>query len=344
MLTLLSKRQIVVLKAIVEEYIQTALPVGSRVLSKKDELNFSAATIRNDMADLEELGYIEKTHTSSGRIPSQKGYRYYVDYIVKKDPIKTAPEIGAFNQLLTQKQFERETTVKEALKLLSNLTNYTSILLGPSHGHSRVQKIQFVPIGKQQAVLILITDQGHVENRTITLPDTINTTVMESIIKALDELLVGTYVNEVQEKLTESFQSHLYDFISYKEEILYTVVQLLTQSLQSNNYLLSGKTNILKQPEFNDLSTVSHLYDMIEADEIVKVIEMGKTNESQLTVKIGQENEIKAMENCTLITVPYQINEREYGKIALLGPTRMEYQKIIPLLEYVARMMSDLYK
>ncbi len=343
MFTLLTERQILVLKAIVEEFVQTAQPVGSRILSKKEELNFSAATIRNDMADLEDLGFIEKTHTSSGRVPSQKGYRYYVDFIVNQEPIETTPEVGIFKQLLGQKQFERETTIKEAVKLLSSLTNYTSILLGPSRDYSRVKKIQFVPISERQAVFVLITDQGHVESRTITLPTNIDINRMESIIKALDELLVGEYIGHVQEKLTESFENQLHDFISYKEEIMYAMLQLLTQSLNQNNYILSGKSNILKQPEFNDLDKAYHLFNMIEADEIVKVIEADE-GAHQLTVKIGQENEIKAMENCTLITVPYQINDHEYGKIAVLGPTRMEYRKIIPLLEHVARIMSDLYK
>ena len=343
MFTLLTERQILVLKAIVEEFIHTAQPVGSRVLSKKEELNFSAATIRNEMADLEDLGFIEKTHTSSGRIPSQKGYRYYVDYIVKQEPMETTPEVGIFKQLLNQKQFERETTIKEAVKLLSNLTNYTSILLGPSRDYSRVKKIQFVPISDKQAVFVLITDQGHVESRTITIPDNIDIRKMETIIKALDELLVGEFVGEIPEKLTESFENQLHDFMTYKEEIMYTMLQLLSQSLSQNNYILSGKSNILKQPEFNDLDKAYHLFSMIEADEIVKVIESSEDSQ-QLTVKIGQENEIKAMENCTLITVPYQISDHEFGKIAVLGPTRMEYRKIIPLLEHVARIMSDLYK
>ena len=343
MFTLLTKRQVLVLKAIVEEFIHTAQPVGSRILSKKEELNFSAATIRNDMADLEDLGFIEKTHTSSGRVPSQKGYRYYVDFIVNQEPMETTPEVGIFRQLLNQKQFERETTIKEAVKLLSSLTNYTSILLGPSRDYSRVKKIQWVPISDRQAVFVLITDQGHVESRTITLPTNIDINRMENIIKALDELLVGEYIGHVQEKLTESFENQLHDFICYKEEIMYTMIQLLTQSLNQHNYILSGKSNILKQPEFNDLDKAYHLFNMIEADEIVKVIEADEDGH-QLTVKIGQENEIKAMENCTLITVPYQISDHEFGKIAVLGPTRMEYRKIIPLLEQVARIMSDLYK
>lgn len=143
--------------------------------------------------------------------------------------------------------------------------------------------------------------------------------------------------------MTESFEHQLHDFISYKEEIMYAMLQLLTQSLNQQNYILSGKSNILKQPEFNDLDKAYHLFNMIEADEIVKVIEADEDGH-QLTVKIGQENEIKAMENCTLITVPYQISDHEFGKIAVLGPTRMEYRKIIPLLEQVARIMSDLYK
>ncbi len=212
MFTLLTERQILVLKAIVEEFIHTAQPVGSRVLSKKEELNFSAATIRNEMADLEDLGFLEKTHTSSGRIPSQKGYRYYVDYLVKEEPMETTPEVGIFKQLLNQKQFERETTIKEAVKLLSSLTNYTSILLGPSRDYSRVKKIQFVPISDAQAVFVLITDQGHVERLTIPIPDNIDIKKMETIIKALDELLVGEFVGEIHDKLTESFENQLHDF------------------------------------------------------------------------------------------------------------------------------------
>jgi len=341
---MLTERQVLVLKAIVEEFVQTALPVGSRSLSKKTELNFSAATIRNDMADLEELGFLEKTHTSSGRVPSQQGYRFYVDHLVAKEALAASEETVFFDQLLTQKQLEREVAVKEAMTLLSSLTNYTSIALGPSWQNCRVQKIQFVPISYAQAVLILITDHGHVENRTINLPQGISGKAMEAIIKALDELLVGTLVSEVQERLDAGFESNLHDFVSYKEEIVYAMLQLLSQSMQSSNVVLSGRSNILKQPDFSDLSQVSPLLEMMEQNDFVKVIETTESNQHQLTVRIGQENEIKAMENCTLITVPYQIGASEYGKIALLGPTRMEYQKIIPLLEHVARMMSDLYK
>ena len=341
---MLTDRQIMVLKAIVEEFTQTALPVGSRVLSKKQELKFSAATIRNDMADLEELGFLEKTHTSSGRVPSQQGYRFYVDNIISKVALPASEETIVFDQLLTQKQFERETAVKEAMKLLSSLTNYTSILLGPSWQNCRVQKIQFVPISYVQAVLILITDHGHVESRTITLPQGISTQMMEKIIKALDELLAGILVSEVQDRLASGFESHLHDFVSYKEEIVFAMLQLLSQSMQNSNVVLSGRSNMLRQPDFGDVTQVSSLFEMMEQNEFVKAIETIDTSQRQLTVRIGQENEIKAMENCTLITVPYQIGDSEYGKIALLGPTRMEYQKIIPLLEHVARMMSDLYK
>ena len=341
---MLTSRQNLVLKTIVEEFVATALPVGSRVLSKKEDLNFSAATIRNEMADLEELGFIEKTHTSSGRIPSHKGYRYYVDYLVEKQSDETViPEALKFNALITQKQLAKETAVKEAMKTLSSLTNYTSILLGPSRANSVVQKIQFVPLSENQAVLILITNGGHVENVTTTLPNGVDIALMENIIKALDKLLAGVRVSDVESKLTEGFEHQLYEYISYKEEILYAMLKLLAQSMDNNAYMLTGKSNILKQPEFSDLNEVTTLYDMIEEDQIIKVID-DYDGETGLTVRIGAENEIKAMDNCTLITVPYRINDDEQGKIALLGPTRMEYQKMIPLLEYVAKLMSDLYK
>lgn len=341
---MLTQRQNLVLKTIVEEFVATALPVGSRVLSKKEDLKFSAATIRNEMADLEEFGFIEKTHTSSGRIPSHKGYRYYVDYLVDKQvEDDVIPETLKFNALMTQKQIARDTAVKEAMKILSSLTNYTSILLGPSRENCIVQKIQFVPLSETQAVLILITDGGHVENVTTTLPDGVDISLMETIIKALDKLLAGVRVIDVESRLTEGFEHQLYDYISYKEEILYAMLKLLAQSMGNNTYMLSGKSNILKQPEFSNLDEISTLYEMIEEDQIIKIID-DTSEETGLTVRIGTENEVKAMDNCTLITVPYQINAHEQGKIALLGPTRMEYQKIIPLLEYVAKIMSDLYK
>lgn len=339
---MLTKRQNLVLKIIVEEFIATALPVGSRVLSKKDNLNFSAATIRNEMADLEELGFIEKTHTSSGRIPSHKGYRYYVDYLVDRTLEEVIPESLKFNALITQKQIARDTAVKEAMKILASLTNYTSILLGPSRENNVVQKIQFVPLSETQAVLILITSGGHVEDVTTTLPAGVNIALMENIIKALDKLLAGVRVAEVESKLTEGFQYQLLEYISYKEEILYAILKLLAQSMENSTYMLSGKSNILKQPEFADLNEISTLYEMIEDDQIINMIDSSE-QETGLTVRIGTENEVKAMDNCTLITVPYHINDKEQGKIALLGPTRMEYQKIIPLLEYVAKIMSDLY-
>jgi len=341
---MLTKRQDLVLKTIVEEFIATALPVGSRVLSKKENLKFSAATIRNEMADLEEFGFIEKTHTSSGRIPSHQGYRYYVDFLVdKQSKDQVIEETLQFNALVTQKQVARETAVKEAMKILASLTNYTSILLGPSRENNVVQKIQFVPISERQAVLILITNGGHVENVTVSLPDGVDIVLMENIIKALDKLLAGVRVNDVEARLAEGFEDQLYEYISYKEEILYAMLKLLAQSMGSNNYVLSGKSNMLKQPEFSNLDEISTLYEMIEEDQIVKVIDEA-VGETGLTVRIGAENAIQAMDNCTLITIPYHINENEQGKIALLGPTRMEYQKIIPLLEYVAKIMSDLYK
>ena len=341
---MLSARQNLILKTIVEEFVATALPVGSRVLSKKDDLKFSAATIRNEMADLEEFGFIEKTHTSSGRIPSHKGYRYYVDFLVQKEIIvDEIPESLEFNTLVSQKQIARDTAVKEAMKILASLTNYTSILLGPSRENNVVQKIQFVPLSETEAVLILITSGGHVENVTTTLPQGVNVGLMENIIKSLDKFLVGVRITEVESKLAQGFEHQLLDYISYKEEILYAMLRLLAGSMENNTFMLSGKSNILKQPEFANMDKVSTLYEMIEDDQIMNIID-SEEQENGLRVRIGSENQIKAMDNCTLITVPYQINNGEQGKIALLGPTRMEYQKIIPLLEYVAKIMSDLYK
>ncbi|QVK19453.1 heat-inducible transcription repressor HrcA [Mycoplasmatota bacterium] len=336
---MLTDRQIKILITIIEEFVRTAEPIGSRTLSKMEHLPFSSATIRNEMADLEELEYLEKTHSSSGRVPSEKGYRFYVDFIQNNCERKSL-EFTPIHKLFTNKNIERDEAIKEAVRVLSEITNYTSIVLGPSANHSRVKKFEFVILTDNNAVLILITDNGHVESKNLIIPDGINIKEVEKVIHLMNETLVNCLVSDIPEKLNYELKPYFKQFMDYHEKLIDSILSAFS-TLVSDQYYLSGRNNIFYQPEFQDINKLQKLMLALEDTQMLKIIQ---ANERGLKVHIGHENHIDAMQNCTVITVPYQVSDEEFGTIAVVGPTRMEYSKVIPLLEYIANNISKLYK
>ncbi|MDD4069433.1 MAG: heat-inducible transcriptional repressor HrcA [Candidatus Izemoplasmatales bacterium] len=214
----MTKRQEIILKLIVDEYVKAAEPIGSKALS--ETLNVSSATIRNEMGILEELGYIEKTHTSSGRIPSEKGYRYYIETIVKNLDEET-DGFFEFEEVFKNKEHERDEIIKEAINLLSQATNCTAISLGPNAYHSKVKKVQLVPISSHQALILVITNYGHVESKQITIQDEIDTEELIKVIDLLNEMLVDTPISKVSEKLHYEIQhSRIKELLKYRETIV----------------------------------------------------------------------------------------------------------------------------
>jgi len=336
---MLVDRQIKILITIIEEFVRTAEPIGSRTLSKMEHLPYSPATIRNEMADLEELGYLEKTHSSSGRVPSEKGYRFYVDFI--QNNTDTNPlEFTPIHKLFTNKDIERDDAIKEAVRILSEITNYTSIMLGPSADFSRVKKFEFVPLTDQNAVLVLITDKGYVESKHLVMPDGINIKEVEKVIHLMNERLVNCLVSEIPEKLNYELKPYFNQFMDYHEKLINSILNAFS-TLVSDQYYLSGRNNIFYQPEFQDIDKLQKLMIALEDTQMLKIIQ---ANEKRMQIRIGHENHIDAMQNCTVITVPYRVSDDEYGTIAVVGPTRMDYSKVIPLLEYIAKNISKLYK
>lgn len=336
---MLTDRQKQVLKLIVEEFVKTAEPVGSRTLSKL--LDFSPATIRNDMADLEELDFLEKTHSSSGRVPSEKGYHYYVEELLRDDE-DFELDLTLIDDLFNNEDLAREEAIKQAMNLLSQLTNYTTIALGPNARNSRVKKIELVPIYEQSCVLLVITNLGHVESKQITLPKNTSTEELTRIIEIFNEILYDVPIGQVSEKIHyEINHKHIKDLLAYNQKIIEAFLDAFTRFTQSK-YYLSGQSNMLYQPEFSDVERVRELMNFFEKNDILKLIE--HSDQKGLTVRIGRENQITAMNNCSVVMVPYEVREGEKGTIAVVGPTRMEYQKVIPLLKYLAAHMSKLYK
>lgn len=334
---MLTERQELVLKLIVEEYIKTAEPVGSRTLSKL--VDFSPATIRNEMADLEDLEFLEKTHTSSGRVPSDKGYHYYIERLLSENGTDSYEFI---DEIFENNDGKRDEAIKQAMNLLSQLTNYTTIALGPSAYGSKVNKIELVPLQGSLCILLMVTNMGHVESKQIHIPENTSMDEMKRVIEIFNDILYDCPISKVSEKLHYEINTEkVKEYMIYNQTIIDTFLEAFTKFTQSK-YYLSGQNNMLYQPEFSSVERVRELLSFFEKNEIFQLVE--DVNDRGLTVKIGKENAVSAMRDCTVITVPYDLNDKDSGTIAIVGPTRMEYKKVIPLIKYLAAQLSKLYK
>ena len=333
---MLTDRQLLILQVIVDDFIQNAQPVGSRSLAKKGEISFSSATIRNEMADLEELGFIEKTHTSSGRIPSEKGYRYYVDHMLSPQKLEHG-DIHKIKSIFAERIYEMEKIVQKSAKILSELTNYTAIVLGPAVRENKLRKIQIVPLNKETAIAIIITDTGHVENKMFHLPDSMDSSDIEKLVNILNERLAGVPLDTLNDKLFKEMAVLLRQHIHHYDSILYSLSDSLKLT-HNDKLFFGGKTNMLSQPEFNDIEKVRNLLNLIEQEE--DFYNLIRNNPTGIHIKIGRENNNSAMENCSFITATYSAGEEQLGSIAILGPTRMEYSRVISLLQFLSKDLT----
>ncbi|MGD9761445.1 MAG: heat-inducible transcriptional repressor HrcA [Candidatus Izemoplasmatales bacterium] len=334
----MNKRQEMILKLIVDEYVKSAEPIGSKTLAEM--LNVSSATVRNEMGVLEDLDYIEKTHTSSGRVPSEKGYRYYIETILKNLEEETDGYFE-FEELFSNKDNERDEIIKEAIDLLSQATNCTAISLGPNAYHSKVKKVQLVPISNHQAIILVITNFGHVESKQITIQDVIDTQELIKVIDLLNEMLLDTPISKVSEKLHYEIQhSHIKELLKYRDTIVDSFIEAFSKFAQTK-YYLTGQSNMLYQPEFNDIQKLREFITTIENNEIFKIVE---ADAEGISVKIGTENQVTAMQDCTVISSTYDTVDGEKGTISLVGPTRMDYRRVIPLMKYLAKHIQKLYE
>lgn len=336
---MLSSRQKLILKAIIDEYVKTAQPVGSKFLTQVPYLTFSSATLRYDMAELELLGYLEKTHTSSGRIPSELGYKYYVDHLITRD-IDVQSSFPIIDDLLNQHQMKRDHAIEEAVKLLSDLTNYTALAIGPTHEILTIKKVDFIPLTDQTATLLIVTNQGHVEHQTISIPEALLMSDLKETIKTLDELISNKTLEEASLILNESLMKNdLKTFMDFQTQLMASFIDAFSK-FSEENVFLSGMMRMFDQPEFDNSGYMKRFVEMLDRRDLIKLI----GQEEGLQVRFGSDMKLIPMENCTLISIPYQINQQEHGTIAIIGPNRMPYGKVIPLLEYIALNIGKLYK
>ena len=321
---MLTKRQDEILKIIVLEYIKLAKPVSSNLIC--DELNCSSATVRSEMALLEEAGLLEKTHTSSGRVPSEKGYRYYVDNLMELKEMN-AEDMLKLQIIFKNNQLELDDCIKKSLKIISDMTNCTSIKLGKTSCENNLKEIQVVPLNSEKMIVIVITDKGFVEHKNINVSN-INPEEIKKTVDLINNMIVGTPIDEVSSKLEYEIKPIIGKYVK-EHERLYNAFYNVFTSFTNKNVDIVGRKNILKQPEFNDVNKISELFDKFDDDNLIDAVE---TNDSDIKVYIGKENNID--DDMTVIKTKYK-TPLEEGTIAIVGPKRMEYDRVVRLLEFI---------
>ncbi len=324
----MGERQKKLLKAIVESYIKTVKPVGSKSLCEK--FNCSSATIRNDMSYLEELGYLEKTHTSSGRIPSEEGYHYYVENLMKPKEI-TGEDLLKLQTILNNKDLALSDAITKCMEIISDITNYTSIVLGKNSETNILKQISIIPIDSKRVVALLVTNTGHVENKQVIIPDDINVKEIVKTSEIINKSLVGTPLNQVLEKLEFEIKPQIAKTMEKYEELCSFFYDAFSDFQESNEeeVFFGGKTNILKQPEYNEPEKIKKIISKLENIELVKNIE---TDDKDIKVYIGSHNNFDP--DTTVIKTSYNV-DGEIGTLAIIGPKRMEYDKVVPLLNFL---------
>ncbi len=326
---LMDERKKELLKEIVENYVKTVKPVGSKSLCKK--LNCSSATIRNEMALLEDMGYIEKNHISSGRIPSELGYRYYVENLMRPKDL-TGEDMLKLQTIVSNNELQVSDAVTKCLEIISDLTNYTSVVLGKNSGDNLLKQVNIIALDSNRVVAIVCTDKGIVENKQFTLP--INTNLNE-VIKAsemINKLLIGTPINKVSEKLEFEIKPVISKKIKNYETVYNIFYDAFNDFLMHNgNIHVSGRVNLLKEPEYDKKEDIKRLASKLEDEEITAMLNSIGGGED-LKIYIGEESNFD--DTVTVIKKNYKIGGEE-GTIAIIGPKRMEYERVVSLLNYM---------
>ena len=333
---LLDQRKKKVLQAIVEEYVNTAEPVSSGLLTKKDELNYSSATIRNEMADLEKAGYLEKTHTSSGRIPSEKGYRYYVDELLRDDNI-SVEEIKYISDKLETKINEIEDLTKLTTTTISEITHYTTVAIGPSAEKQLIDEIKFVKIGSRMLMAIILTNTGMVKETIIKFDEDITDKQVETINYMFNKKLK----NQPLEIIDLPLEEYLINEMKYSVKVIKPIIEQIKKVIQEERTLyLEGANKAFELPEFNSLEVAKNFINIIdEKDLMADMLDSGFAED--INVYIGDENEKEELKDFSIITFKHKIGNKDLGTIGIIGPKRMNYSKVISVMKYISKKLNE---
>ena len=328
-----------ILAAIIENYIRTAEPVGSRTISKLDGLGVSSATIRNEMADLEEMGLLEQPHTSSGRIPSNLGYRTYVDRLMKRYEL-SAREISRLHSLMEIEIAEADALVKEITNIYSHITNYAVIGVSPKRSQGYIKNFHMVPIDEYSVLLIVVTSDNKVKNKKIVFDKPVDSAMAMRLSEILNSRLAGVTNNEINLNIITRLQ----DELSGYDDILIPVLKFVSECLDSlgdNEVFLSGVSNLLNFPEYRDVQRAKQLMDFLEnKNNLHDFVTIGDNVDAKII--IGSENSAIELKDCSIVLSSYKVNGEDVGMIGLIGPTRMDYSRALSNLEFLTKHLDKL--
>lgn len=336
---MISARQLKILEAIISDFIDTAQPVGSRTISKKYPLGISSATIRNEMADLEELGYLMQPHTSAGRVPSDLGYRLYVDSMIQENSI-SARDKEVIQSLLMNKIIEAGDLAKQAVKLLSEYTQLVAVVSIPKFNKCRLANLKLIKVSDTKVLLILVTDTGVVKNIQLALSNT-----DQFVLDKISDTMVTHLNGETIENIDLRSISKIKEKLSMFGNIVDYLIPILRDALKSLNgteLYIEGIAHLLSTYEFSDTERAKHIFEYFnEETRLVSLLETLPTN--KLSIKIGNEIGIESLDECSIIASSYKVDGSNAGRILVLGPKRMDYGSVVSIVNYISNTLSDVF-
>lgn len=322
-----------ILKLIVDHFIKTAQPVGSQTLLDEYHLEYSSATIRSEMNALEGDGLLEKTHTSSGRVPSSQGYRYYVDNLREKSLDEEIKH--RIQTVLNQKVQSADEVIKESCQILSHMTNLVSVVLGPNANEEKLVNLQIIPISEKSATAVFVTDTGYVENKTFSIGEKIKINDVQSCVKLLNDRLSGTPISELVIKM-QAIKPLISDLI-VGHDILYQAMLEAFLRFASDRLSLYGRERLLDQPEYStDIHKLKKILQMLNSPDLLR--DITKEGDNELTIRIGEDD--NDYEDVAVVSAKLKVPGQKEGSIAIVGPRRMDYSKVINYLEYVVKSIE----
>jgi heat-inducible transcriptional repressor len=332
---LLDNRKKQVLQAIIEEYINTAEPVSSNSILKKYELDCSSATIRNDMAELEKIGFLEKPHTSSGRVPSAKGYRFYVDELLKDDNI-SLEEIKYISDKLETKVNEIEDLTKITANTISEVTHYTTVSIGPKTNTQIIEEIKFVLLGTRMMMAVILTDTGLVKETIIKFDEDVTQKQVETMNYMFNNKLKGQPI----EKIDRPLEDYLYDEMTYSVNVIKPVIEQIKKVLEEDDKIyLEGANKAFELPEFNSLEVAKNFVNVLDTKELMSDM-LNSGFAQDINVYIGEENDKEELKDFSIVTFKHKVGNKDLGTIGIIGPKRMDYSKVISVMKYISKKLN----
>jgi heat-inducible transcriptional repressor len=334
----LNERKRTILKSIIDNYIESAQPVGSRTIARKHELGLGSATIRNEMADLEELGYITQPHTSAGRIPSDKGYRFYVDNLMQVQSL-AQDEMIRIRKAMDERIEEINRLFRKASIIISNITGYTSVVVSPQLSRTRIKSIQLIKIDEKSILVVVVAGGGIVKNKLISHNQIVEDVHLAKLNQAANLFLADKSIGQLTMPVAVDLQRE----INMPAEVILAILESVDEcirKIETTDIYLEGITNILNYPEFSDLIKAREILDLLNEEEIITGLVRSVTKNKQFDFKIGSENQIDEMKDLSIITTVYGREGKDVGTIGVIGPTRMAYSKVVSSIKYIRELLN----